>query len=229
MKSLLLSGYKISINVDDGKLHIKDGMDRKKEPKEYVFRPKHIDIDHIIIYGHTGNMTLSAIKWLTKHQVQVSMLDYNGRLLSTINPNKSKQGFVRLGQYKAYMEMRETIAKEFIRAKIKRSETVYNWLVEKYPDHKRTFENYSFKDALDQLEEAKTIKEIIGVEGIVSRWYWGFLKQVFPEKFGFEARGDGNKWLPVGAIDPINALFNYGYAYLESLSSYQSSQYQIIV
>jgi len=37
-----------------------------EEPEEYVFVPKRIDIDSIVIYGRKGNITLDAIRWLIK-------------------------------------------------------------------------------------------------------------------------------------------------------------------
>lgn len=68
MKLLLLDGYGIDMRVDGGKLHIKEGRSSPdEEPEEYIFAPKRIDIDNIIIYGRKGNLTLDAIRWLIKH------------------------------------------------------------------------------------------------------------------------------------------------------------------
>ena len=58
MRTLLLSGYGIGLSVDSGRLHVRDGSDYKKEPKEYVFKPKFIDYDSIVIYEHSGNISL---------------------------------------------------------------------------------------------------------------------------------------------------------------------------
>ncbi len=66
MKSLLLSGYGIKMNVDSGKLHIRNGNDNGREPEEHIFKSKFIDYDSIVVYGHSGNITLDAIRWLTK-------------------------------------------------------------------------------------------------------------------------------------------------------------------
>ena len=62
MKFLMLSGHGISMNVSDGKLHIKDGVDgEKKEHQSYTYKPKHLDIDSIILYGHSGSISLEAV------------------------------------------------------------------------------------------------------------------------------------------------------------------------
>ncbi|TQD26115.1 hypothetical protein FKV42_04960 [Methanolobus vulcani] len=42
-----------------------------------------MDIGHIIVYGRNGNLTLDAVRWLIKHNVQVTFLDWNSKLLST--------------------------------------------------------------------------------------------------------------------------------------------------
>ena len=83
MKSLLLSGYGIKMNVDKSKLHIKNGLDRhRNEVQEYIYKLKFIDLDHVILYGHSSNISLDSIKWLMKQNIPVSVLDWNGRLWS---------------------------------------------------------------------------------------------------------------------------------------------------
>lgn len=67
-----------------------------------------------------------------------------------------------------------------------------------------------------QLSQARTLAEIRGIEGMVARSYFDLISSVFPEKLEFTGRTFGNTQRPIGAVDPINALFNYGYAVLES-------------
>lgn len=217
MKSLFLSGYNIHLGVDDGKLIVKDGRDWEKEPTEIVYKPKFIDIDQIVLYGHTGNVSISAMKWLMKHKVPIHLMDYDGTLLSTMNPPQSKIGSVKLAQYRAYEEKRVDIAKEFIEAKIERTRDMFDWLIERYPDLKGHYDLCNFDKALDDLKGASRIREIMGIEGITARHYWDAIKQTFPDKFDFESRTMGKQNRPLGAVDPINALFNYGYAYLEGI------------
>ena len=103
------------MNVDSGKLRILNGLDRnRKEHQEIVYKPKFIDIDNIVIYGHTGNISLSSIKWLMKHDIPISVIDWNGRLLTNMNPPQSKHSFVKMAQYKAYENgLRIDLARNF--------------------------------------------------------------------------------------------------------------------
>ncbi|MEZ5336497.1 MAG: hypothetical protein R2741_15405 [Methanolobus sp.] len=63
MNLLLLNGHGIDMRVNSAKLHIKNGrVSSTEEPEEYVFSPKRMDIDHIIVYGRDGNLTLDAVR-----------------------------------------------------------------------------------------------------------------------------------------------------------------------
>lgn len=217
MKSLLLSRYKIHLGVDDGKLVIKDGRDENKEPQEWIYKPRYIDLDQIVLYGHTGNISLSAMKWLMKHKIPIHVLDYNGALLTSMNPPQSKIGSVKLAQYKAYTEDRIPLARSFINAKIKRSKILLDWVMLRYPEIESDYKLCEFERSLKDLEKASSIREIMGIEGIVARHYWDALGKVIPDKFEFEQRGFSKVSRPMGAVDPLNALFNYGYAILEGM------------
>lgn len=50
--------------------------------------------------------------------------------------------------------------------------------------------------------------ELMGIEGRAAQYYWGALKRVFPESYGWPGREHR------GAADPINAALNYGYGIL---------------
>jgi CRISP-associated protein Cas1 len=215
MKSILLSGYNIHIGVDDGKLVIKDGRDWEKEPTEMVYKPKFVDFDQIILYGHTGNLTISGMKWLMKHRVTIHLLDYNGSLLSTMNPPRSKTGFTRIAQYKAFEDGRIDIAKKIIEAKLLHSNNIIRWLSERYSEVGEYCNESDYKKSMNDLTAATRNREVLGVEGNYAKKYWKAISQIFPNKFHFETRTFGRTNRPIGAVDPINALFNYGYSILE--------------
>lgn len=221
MKSLLLSGYGIGMKVDNGRLHIHNGNDRDREPEDYVFKPKFIDYDNIVIYGHTGTITLDAIRWLTKQNVQITMLDWNGNLLTTMEPQISKQSETRMAQYRAYNDKNERLdlAHHFITAKIQGQMQVLRWLADRYPEVEQNLTR-DFKDIREEchdVEQADSIRGVMGVEGIFAQRYWNILTELFDEKWEFTGRCNKHRNKPIGAVDPLNALFNYGYAVLETI------------
>jgi len=221
MNILLLSGHGIDMHVDGGRLHIKEGHDKEKsDPKEYVYKPKHIDLDNIVVYGHSGNITLDAIKWLTKQNVQITVLNWDGRLLTTIMPPESKQSMTRMAQYRAYENgHRVDIAKKIIDAKIRNSIAVLNWLGERYREVADSKEQImkEIRVSWSQLPKVTTIKHVMGIEGMAARAYWDTVSKIIDDRLEFDGRVYGKTFRPMEAVDPVNALFNYGYSILESL------------
>ena len=213
MKLLLLNGHGISMHVDAARLHIKDGrFSTTEEPQEYVFSPKRIDIDNIIIYGKSGNLTLEAIRWLIKHNVQITILDWNGKLLTTILPSESNNVKIKFAQYHAFedQEARLEIAKKFIEAKFDKSKTALDFLNQRFPEIK-----FNVSEELIKLGKVKNIKELMGVEGGLAWKYWNEFSKAIPKEYDFCSRIDQYR-RPLGSGDMVNTMLNYGYSLLES-------------
>ncbi len=212
MKFLLLNGYGINFRVEKAKLHIVEGRYADDiQPKEYIFSPKKIDVDNIVVYGRTGEISIEAMRWLVKHNVAVTILDWNGKLLTTILPKESVQVKTKFAQYASFRdkELRLEIAKELIRGKVARSKTVLEWLKAKYSNIV-----YDFYDEEVRAEKAKHLSELIIAEARIARQYWTQLAKIIPKKLEFDGRKTVNK--PFGAGDYVNCMLNYGYAILES-------------
>ncbi|WP_445475709.1 CRISPR-associated endonuclease Cas1 [Methanococcoides methylutens] len=213
MKMLLLNGHGINMHVDAAKLHIKDGrFSTTEEPQEYVFSPKRMDFDSIVVYGRSGSLSLEAIRWLIKHNVQITMLDWNGKLLTTMLPPESTNVKTKFAQYHAYenQDTRIEFAKKFIEAKFSKSEVVLDYLQQRYPEIE-----YDFTDDKARLEKAKSIRDILGAEGGVAWKYWNEYAKAVPEKYDFRSRIDQYR-RATGAGDKTNVMLNYGYALLEA-------------
>jgi len=212
MKLLLLNGHGISLRVDGAKLCIRDGMTSSDvEPEMFVFRPKRIDIENIIIYGRTGNISLDAVRWLVKHGVQITLLDWNGKLLTTMLPPEAVQIKAKFCQYEAYKdkEVRIKIARKFLEAKFQRTQAVLDWLKQRY-----SVVDEDFSKELPLFRKAREIKDLILIEGRIASHYWSQIIKIIPEKYEFESRKYQKR--PWGAGDAINCMLNYGYAILES-------------
>ena len=170
MRFMLLNGHGIRMNIDGAKLHVRDGrFSTKERPMSYVFAPKKIDVDSIAIYGQSGTISIPAIRWLVKQGIQVSVLNWDGKLLTTMLPPESVQVRIKFDQYRAYENMatRIKIARKLIEAKFERSRLVLDYLEQRYPDVGNDLERDACK-----LSGTNTIKEIMGVEGAVAQLYW---------------------------------------------------------
>ncbi|HDQ07304.1 MAG TPA: CRISPR-associated endonuclease Cas1 [Methanoculleus sp.] len=214
MKMLVLNGHGIDMRVDNAKLHVREGrFSASEEPREFVFSPQRIDIDSIVIYGRTGTMTLDGIRWLMKHGVPVTILNWDGTLLTSMLPPVRSATKTKFDQYHAFEDTgkRITIAKKFIEAKIERQKMVLDYLHQRYPEVQNNISEES-----KGLKSAKTIREIMGAEGAVAHLYWDELGKIIPEKYEFETRNSKYKTRPLGAGDQVNCMFNFGYSLLEA-------------
>ncbi len=134
MKTLFLSGYGIDLHIDNGRLVVTDGRDYSKEPITQEFKAKHDELDLIIIYGHTGNISLEAMKWLSKQNIVLTFLNWDGRVLMNVLGPDNRRFNIRMAQYDAYRnEKRVPLAKAFIEAKIEHTILVMDWIKTRYP------------------------------------------------------------------------------------------------
>ncbi|MDK2946846.1 MAG: CRISP-associated protein Cas1 [Methanolobus sp.] len=127
-------------------------------------------------------------------------------------PPESTNVKTKFAQYQAYedAETRLKIARKFIEAKFDKTQVVLDYLKQRYPSI-----DYDFTDDFAKLKKAKTIKEIMGVEGGVAYKYWNEFSKAIPEKYDYESRIDSSR-RPKGAGDMVNVMLNYGYALLEA-------------
>lgn len=215
MQILNLSGHGINVHVDGGRLVVKDGNHADVKPKEKRFRRKTLDFDKLVISGSSGNISLAAIKWITKQKRDIAILDWNGRLVSAISAPLANLGMHKLAQYKVHHdEAKKTkIARWIIEQKIEGSLKVLAWIKTRRPD-------FDYDPIIDrfasQIKKASTLKEIQGIESAMSSSYWRAIISTIDKRWEFISRTFGDDGKSIDADDPVNALFNYGFAILES-------------
>ena len=216
MNPLYLSGFGISISVDRARLQVRHGFqDPDVEPERFEIQPRHAKFDSVIVDGHSGNITLDAIKWLMRHDIPIFVLDYNGTLLSSTLPREPVNGPLKIAQVDAYRnrEKRFYIAKKLVEAKAQRTLDVLEWLDARYGKLKPKI-GTDLSNEIQRLDKCSELQRLLMVEGRIADIYWRYLKQVLPDKFGFKSRM--HETHQMNASDPFNVLLNYGYAILES-------------
>lgn len=218
MNPLLISGFGTSIYVDKRRLVIYN------KPKEgrLEFYPHQIDHDSIVIDGHTGSVTFDAIRWLMKHDINLTILNWNGNLLGATLPKEPKNGKLRITQYQTYLDSKKrfAIASKIVQEKITHTQNMLAELARYYSevnmqDLQRTFnaEKANFANGL------QSINTLLNYEGRIATFYWGILAKIFNKlhpDFHFVKRGSKSYSWNMNASDEVNALLNYGYAILES-------------
>jgi len=186
-----------------------------REPKLLKFRPRQLPYDSIIVEGHSGMITFEAINWLMHHNTPVFVLDYDGSLISVIMPPQPIRGDLRRAQVEAHLhpKKRVAIARSFIEAKLERSGQILDWIRENYDIET---EMRRFRKEAITLGQAGTVDEIRTVEAHAAEFYWQAFQKIVPSKLEFKSRSTRARNRQFNASDPVNALLNYGYAFLQS-------------
>ena len=227
MNPLLITGFGTSINVDKRKLIITN----KLKDTRLEFYPHKINHDGIIIDGHTGNITFEAMRWLSKHNINLTLLNWNGQLLANVMPEQPKSGKLRVKQYQKYLDGtdRFEIALKIVQVKIGHSLNLLEELSKFYESvdfvkiRKSTEKEDLFLLGIMKNSEnqdiSKSIKQLMTYEGRITRIYHENLTAIFNKlnpEFDFTGRKNKANSRNYNASDEINALLNYGYAILES-------------
>ena len=210
MNPLLLSGFGISIEVNKAHLTI------KQKDNVIEFEPHRIPYDSIIIDGHYGSISFEAMRWLSKHDVSIALLNWNGHLLSTTQPQETLNADLKIKQYEKYLdpELRLYIAGQIVKQKVKSSMGLINELSKFYDIDLTTINREIQRIGYDN------INSLMMYEGRIASAYWTELSKIFNslvKDFHFETRKNLSYSWNMNASDPINALLNYGYAILESM------------
>jgi len=211
MRPLLLHGFGTSVRVNGRTLEV----DWRSEGRKEVFRPQQLPFDSVVVDSMTGSVSFEALRFLAVHDVPVTLLRWNGTVLSTILPRGPAHGDLRIAQVAAYKdsERRLKIARAFIGEKVAKTISLDRFLSGTLPMDSSSIEKEVRSD------QGTTLNELRVYEARVAQAHWKeFAKGVdalWPNA-GFVSRRSPNRSWSNSAADPTNALLNYGYALLES-------------
>jgi CRISPR-associated endonuclease Cas1 len=178
------------------------------------------------VLGHTGAITLEAIRWLTDVGAGYLQVDEDGRVLAAFGPDGADRPGLRRSQAGALdTSLGNETARQLVSQKIAAQvETLAG-----FPDCLESdVSMQTLADAAERLRVAVTRDDIRLAEAMAAGGYWAALAS---SPVGF-ARRDETKvprhWHTFGvrtspltgsprlAANPANALLNYTYALLES-------------
>lgn len=176
-------------------------------------RARHVPFDSVVIDSQTGQISIPAVKWLMRHGIPLFILDYNGTLLSSTLPKEPVVGKLKKAQIEAYQNpaKRFYIARRIVEAKLERTRQMVKRLSVRY-DINRLQRRLDAE--ISRFEHAKTLRDLLFVEGRTAEVYWRIFQSIIPEKYGFVSRMSEKHQM--NSTDPVNTLLNYGYAFLES-------------
>ena len=222
MNSLHLGRYGVKLRLrrlkSSSELEVTDGReDLGDQQTTRTFRPRRVPYDSIIIDGHSGYISLQALHWLSRNNIPVFILDFDGTLITSILPPTPIKADIRAAQMKAATDnaKRLQIAHALVEAKIRRSLQVLDWIEKRY-DIAQTI--LSVKKEAFSLLSAKTVNTIRTVEGRVALRYWQAIQSIMPECFDFHGRM--TKSHQNNAVGPVNLSLNSRARYALSQREY---------
>jgi CRISP-associated protein Cas1 len=169
-----------------------------------------IKIDGIVILGR-ATISPATVSELLERHIPLTFLTENGRYLGRLEPEVTKNIFVRKAQWAAAGESPQAIhvVKGFVRGKLKNYRNVmFRRQREANLDLSKSIER--IEHVITSIDTTHNINSLRGLEGAGSAVYFGCLNQMIRNlEFQFDYR---NRRPPK---DPVNSLLSFGYLHFE--------------
>ncbi|WP_445637862.1 type I-D CRISPR-associated endonuclease Cas1d [Nostoc sp. DSM 114161] len=187
----------------DERLHV------KFEKKTILDIPL-IKIDGVVVLGR-ATVSPAVISELLERHIPVTFLTENGRYLGRIEPEVTKNIFLRKAQWQAAGESAQAIhvVQTFVRGKLKNYRNLLNRRQRENPDIDLSVNVTRLEQAIAPIETTQNINSLRGLEGAGSAAYFGCFDQLIrTTEFSF------NKRVRRPPTDPVNSLLSFGYSLL---------------
>ena len=214
-------GYGVKIRVDHGHLVIDDGVGRHRRTAR--FNRATNQLRRLLILGHTGYISLEAIRWMWDLDIAVIHIDRDGQLLASSTKRAvSTNRLRRVQALAAYTAIGLEAARFLLTEKLRGQAAV----LRVHSEGHRALP--SIGESLAAITTSQTIAELLDAEAIAARAYWRAWAGI-PMQFAHDDRDQvpehwrtfGQRKSPISnqrrhAANPANALLNYLYTLLEA-------------
>ena len=167
-----------------------------------------VRISEIVLIGRVG-VTTPALHSLLRHNIGLTLLARQGKLLGRLAPAINKNIPLRHLQYERAKdpEFCLTLSRSIVLAKLCNQRTLARRMArEREIDEESHFERMD--QAVKEARAAPDISTLMGYEGSGARTYFQFLSAIIPADWGFTKR------VRRPPKDPINAMLSLGYVLL---------------
>jgi CRISPR-associated endonuclease Cas1 len=216
----VVEGYGVRIHLRHGRLQIVDGL--PGERRKRIYSRVNPGFSRLVVLGHSGAVSLEALRWLNDLGVAFVQIDKDGRLITTSAAGSADARLRRAQALAATNPSGVEITRVLLGEKLAGQRTVLERL---QAGHKL---EQAFAEAETRLQEADTFDAVVFAERDAALAYWSAWTPVeirfrpsdverLPDHWhGFGKRGSPLTRAPRLAVNPINALLNYLYAILEA-------------
>ncbi|MBA3688502.1 MAG: CRISPR-associated endonuclease Cas1 [Chloroflexi bacterium] len=189
---VVASGYGVRISVFRGRLRINDGIGANRRNR--LFQRATSGLKRLVVLGHTGYVSLEALRWLADIRAAYLQIDADGRVLATFGPPSTDRPSLRRAQA--------------IATQTDQALTLSRWLVDaKLCGQTATLQHFAPATPVDvavaiiaayrkAIGEPRTIDDLRGCEAWAAGAYWQALA---PLSVRF-ARRDADRVPSLGAL-----------------------------
>jgi CRISPR-associated endonuclease Cas1 len=96
---LVLTGYGLDVRIWRGRLRVADGIG--KDRREALIQRATGRLRRLVVLGHTGSVSLEAIRWLSDIGAGYLQVDADGRILAAFGPQGTDRPGLRRAQARA--------------------------------------------------------------------------------------------------------------------------------
>jgi CRISPR-associated endonuclease Cas1 len=220
---VVLSGYGVRVRVARRHLIVEDGFGLERRTARFAKAPARLR--RLVILGHTGFVTLEALRWLADSKAALIVVDADGAVIAATAPQRINDPRLRRLQALAVgTATGAAITRDLLTDKVEGQREVLSALGVLSATTAGVF-----AELLGRLAVATSIDECLRAEAAAAVLYFRSWKGVLAPRFArhelaampehwraFKDRSSDITGTPRAATDPINALLNYLYALLEA-------------
>lgn len=191
------------IGKTDERIHV-------KFQKQKLLDVPLIKVDGVVVLGR-ATVSPAVVTELLTRKIPLSFLTKNGKYLGRLEPEVTKNIFVRKAQWQAAGESEQAVhvVRGFVRGKLKNYRSSLQRAQRENSELDLSSSIDQIKQNIHSLAKTDSINSLRGLEGAGSAVYFGCLNQLIRHPdFSFTTR---NRRPPT---DPVNSLLSFGYALL---------------
>jgi CRISP-associated protein Cas1 len=231
---LTLVGHGISLRVDAGTLHIKNGLTHYPQRREEFryFRGELNRPARIILLDGSGSISFDVLDWLAEQDIPLIRISWTGEVVTVAGAGYSADPKKVEWQRKTRAASRERLAFScgLIRQKIENSIVTLERAIPRSENRDRAITKLQAELYGLVREPPRDIERLRGIEGSAGKAYFSGWRGVPLYWVANKRRPIPTEWHHIGprssdlaektsknrnATHPINAMLNYAYAVLE--------------
>lgn len=219
-RPIVVDGYNAVLAVDKGHLIVKTGFPADGSYCEHRISRGRNSTSRIVVRAPAGVVSIAALDWCHRMNVTVAVVGSDSRLMSCMIPDSPHDGPLKRAQaVSGTTDDALPLARWLLKRKFESQWAALGEGAEKSGD--------AIRAGIERLANCASLYDLLSLEGYVSRLYWDALKGTalpwpdwtlkrIPEHWrGVCDRASGGRDRVRDAVDPFNALLNYGYTLLK--------------